>query len=265
MRDRFHLQILGNELGPKLVFLHGLMGSGANWRKITPYFENAYHILLIDQRGHGRSFQPESGYSPEDYAQDLYEILEHLQWKQVMLVGHSMGGRNALCFASQWPDRVKKLVIEDIGPELQDAGARRIEELLDQVHTPYVSRAEARRDLLEEFPLRISSSQAHTLAQFFYSNLEEKKNGQVDWRFSLSGIRESLRAGRVRDRWQEWEMLKVPTLVIRGQHSQDLPLEIFSRMRKRENVIGVEIPNAGHWVHFDQPQRFTEVLLQFLK
>src|SRR5512135_2152018 len=97
--DNFSYQVLGNEKGAKVVFLHGLMGSGVNWRKIAQSLEADYQVLIFDQRGHGRSFQPSSGYAPEDYANDLALILEELRWEKILLVGHSMGGRNALHFA----------------------------------------------------------------------------------------------------------------------------------------------------------------------
>lgn len=105
----------GNE-APKLVFLHGVMGFGLNWRTITKVFDPYFRCLVYDQRGHGRSFHPESGYAPEDYANDLEQILEELSWNKISLVGHSMGGRNALEFAHRFSARVEKLVIEDIGP-----------------------------------------------------------------------------------------------------------------------------------------------------
>ncbi|MGE0763963.1 MAG: alpha/beta fold hydrolase [Bdellovibrionales bacterium] len=263
--DQFHHQILGSVHGPKVVFLHGLMGSGANWRKITARLEDAYHILLLDQRGHGRSFHPLSGYAPEDYADDLVKILDELKWGKVILVGHSMGGRNALNFSHRWPHRVIGLVLEDIGPNSDAKSAARIENLLAQVHTPYPSRLEAKKDILEEFPKRIAGNrQAATLAQFFYSNIEEKEDGTADWRFSKAGVLESLKEGRLRERWAEFDNLKMPTLVIRGEHSPDLGAPTFTEMLKRNPAVkGVVVPNAGHWVHSDQPELFIEALMEF--
>ena len=109
--NHFNYQLLGDPQAPKLVFLHGLMGSAANWRKITTAFTEKYHILLYDQRGHGRSFQPSSGYKPEDYASDLQQILKELGWEKIFLVGHSLGGRNALNFAFKNPKNLTCLGI----------------------------------------------------------------------------------------------------------------------------------------------------------
>lgn len=262
--NQFNYQILGNSQGPKLVFLHGLMGGAANWRKITQAFTDECHILIYDQRGHGRSFHPQKGYAPEDYAADLHFILQELGWNKIRLVGHSMGGRNALNFSFQWPELVQAVVLEDIGPDANPQAVSRIERLLALVPTPFASRTEAKKFLLNEFVEQIKDDpHAMTLAQYFYTNIEEK-NGVADWRFSKDGILESLRAGRTKERWHELSGLKMPTLVVRGQDSSDLSHEIFLKMKAANPLVrGIEIPGAGHWVHYDQPQLFVETLQEF--
>lgn len=265
--DQFNYQILGHPAGPKLVFLHGLMGSGANWRKVASHFEEDYHILLFDQRGHGRSFQPKAGYSPEDFSDDLFNILNELQWDQVYLVGHSMGGRNALNFAARWPHRVIKLVLEDIGPDANAEAARRIEGYLQAIPTPFGSRAEAKQFLLGDFKESLGGGpRAETLAQFFYSNMSESGQGQVDWRFSREGVLSALREGRVTDRWHEVESLGCPTLVVRGEFSADLSHDVYVKMLAANPLIlGAEVAGAGHWVHFDQMGAFVDELKNFFK
>src|SRR5687768_16228450 len=109
--NQFNYQILGENANPKLIFLHGLMGYGANWKSIARHFESRYQILLFDQRGHGRSFQPEKGYKVRDYSQDLQLITQELGWSSFVLVGHSMGGRVAVDYAAEHPDQVACLVI----------------------------------------------------------------------------------------------------------------------------------------------------------
>ncbi|HEX4924826.1 MAG TPA: alpha/beta hydrolase, partial [Bdellovibrionales bacterium] len=135
--EHFHHKISGPDGAPKLVFLHGLLGYWANWRGIMSAFEADYQILAYDQRGHGRSMKPDGGYEPEDYAQDLQTILDELGWQKINLVGHSLGGRNAACFAAKNPGRVSKLVIEDIGPEGSTSGLEYFQNLFGKVPTPF--------------------------------------------------------------------------------------------------------------------------------
>lgn len=247
------------------MFLHGLMGSGMNWRPVAKAFEQEFHILTLDQRGHGRSFHPPSGYTPNDYAQDLKLILDELGWSEIALVGHSMGGRNALEFALHFSQRVKALVIEDIGPEASSEAMRRIQEMIDLVPVPFASREAARDFFANEYPNLISwTPRAQTVARFFHSNIAEMPNGEFDWRFSKPGIKATMVAGRNEDRWDALRNLKMPVLIMRGEQSTDLPRAIFERMKVTlPQAQAVEIADAGHWIHSDQPEAFIQALRSF--
>lgn len=256
--ENFHYQIYGDDSSPKLVFLHGLMGFGANWRRIVSSLEDKFQILTYDQRGHGRSHKPPRGYAPEDYADDLIKILDELGWEKIHLVGHSMGARNAMNFAYRFPQRVISLVIEDIGPESNPNDVDYYEKLLAKIPTPFATKLAAKEFLLNDFGDPV-------LGNYFYSNLVEQEDGSVDWRFSKNAILESVKMGRITNRWHELESITAPSLLIRGERSKDLTKEIYTKMlEKNSHLEGVEIPDAGHWVHFDQPNEFVRVIDEFL-
>lgn len=263
--ESIHHRVEGNPQGPKWVFVHGLMGFLSNWKKITSSLEPTAQCLIYDQRGHGRSFKPETGYQPEDYAQDLFELTEALGWDRFNLVGHSMGGRNALVFTDLYPQKVEKLVIEDIGPEANPAATTYYENLLGLIPTPFPSREAARHFFHNEFLQKaVTKEPPSVLGAFFYANLVEV-NGQWDWRFSKKGILESVLAGRIRDRWEEVLRLKTPTLWVRGGLSKELSRENFAKILSANKMIqGVEIVGAGHWIHSEKPQEFTEALRNFV-
>lgn len=263
--QNFKYEIQGEEGLPRLVFLHGLMGTGANWRKITSLLKNEFQILTFDQRGHGRSFKPNTGYTPDDYAKDLLLILDELDWDKIHLVGHSMGGRNALKFASLHPKRLRSLVIEDIGPEGNRQAMERTLRLLDLVPTPFPDKATAKSFFEQDFPILAKSNpQKGILSQYLYMNIEQKTDGTADWRFFKDGIIESLKNGHFQPQWTEVKNLNIPTLWIRGGESDDLPRDEFDKILKVNSIIqGIEITGAGHWVHFDQPKEFTRSLQQF--
>ncbi len=263
--ENINYRIEGNLEGPKWVFVHGLMGFLSNWKKITSSLEPTSQCLVYDQRGHGRSFKPDSGYSPEDYAKDLFELTEALGWQKFILVGHSMGGRNALVFADLFPGKVEKLIIEDIGPEANPQASPYYENLLGIIPTPFSTREQARDFFYNEFVQKaVTKEPASVLGAFFYANLVEAQ-GKWDWRFSKKGILESVHAGRLKDRWQEVKNLKVPTLWIRGENSKELSSENFHKILQHNKLIqGVEIPGAGHWIHSEKPQEFTNALRNFV-
>ena len=263
--DRFHYQLTGLASHPKIMFLHGMMGFTANWRRIAKAFEDQYQVMVFDQRGHGRSMHPEHGYRPIDYADDVALIVSELGWKEFFLVGHSMGGRVAMTYAARNPGRVTRLVIEDIGPSPGPSGGAFIERLLNIVSVPFESKAAARLffenrflELLKDQPRR------KELAQYLYANMTENDQKQAVWRFSESGVRETIHEGRLVDHWPDIERLTMPTLLIRGSESSDLPRLLFEEMLIRNKAMrGVEIPGAGHWVHSDQPETFISALREF--
>lgn len=259
----FNYVIMGSG-NKKLVFLHGLMGYGSNWRTLAKQFEKEYQILLLDQRGHGKSIHPPTGYAPEDYADDLKLILEHLQWEKIFLVGHSMGGRNALNFSYRFPGYVEKLVILDIGPESDPAGEKSIRDLINLVPVPFANKEAAREFFQNNFSsLYKGPENPRTLGLFLYSNLEDV-GGKMNWKFYLPGILESVKLGRVSDRWSEVKALAMPTLVIRGEKSKDLSPKIFSQMIEcNPNIQGKEVLGAGHWVHADKPNEVAAILREF--
>ncbi|MBX2987691.1 MAG: alpha/beta hydrolase [Bdellovibrionaceae bacterium] len=264
LRD-FHHQLSGPENGPRWVFLHGLMGFRNNWGKIIAGLDRTERCLAYDQRGHGRSMKPDSGYAPEDYANDLHDILNELRWDKVTLVGHSMGGRNALNFCVRFPERVERFVLEDIGPEGRPGNLEYYQELLGLVPTPFPNRAAARAFFSGEFLERARTrDNPKMLAEYFYANMEEKPDNTVSWRFSPQAVLESVREGQDRDRWDEWKALRVPTLLIRGEKSRELSAETYEKMLSLQPMIhGVVIPQAGHWVHADQPEAFLHALRGF--
>lgn len=262
----FHHQFYGPENGRRWVFLHGLMGFLNNWRKIISGIEASERVLVYDQRGHGRSIKPATGYAPEDYARDLKDILDELGWDKIILVGHSMGARNGLVFCDRWPERVEKFVLEDIGPDSPPSDSEYYRRLLGLVPTPFASREAARSFFQNEFATKMPMKEkAETLGAYFYANMTDQSDGTVTWRFSPDAILQSVDEGRKGDRWPELQRLKVPTLLIRGEDSPELTAATYARMLETNKMIhGVIVPKAGHWVHADQPQLVLNAIKQFV-
>lgn len=240
------------------------MGYGANWRGIARPFEKDFHVLYYDQRGHGRSFSPPTGYAPEDFAGDLKKILDELGWKKIYLVGHSMGGRIAANFAASYPERVEKLVIEDIGPDANPDAIRRIEELLDGIPAPFADKQAAKDYFGGAFFQKFAHRRnLKPLALFLLSNFTETDRG-FDWKFDKEVMRRCVREGRARERYEEFRSLTMPTLFIRGRNSEELSREVFERvLAENPRIQGLEIADAGHWVHFDRAGEFIEAVKGF--
>ncbi len=264
--SQFNYQITGPEDGRRWVFLHGLMGYAMNWRRIIKGLEDTERVLTFDQRGHGKSWKPLTGYAAEDFADDVYLITEELGWDRFILVGHSMGGRNALQFAAKFPEKVEKLVIEDIGPEGDPSAVDYYRWLFSIVPTPFETKLKAKEFFMNEFRVlsKGKTENPDTLGSYLYSNLIETEDGKVDWRFSKEAMIMTVLQGRAKDRWNELRGLPMPTLIIRGETSKELSREVFRQMTlSNPRVEGIEISNAGHWVHSDQPEEFLKAIRKF--
>ncbi len=242
-----------------VVFLHGLMGFSANWGKIWPYFQEKRPVLVMDQRGHGRSAKPETGYSPSDYANDLAALLQHLQWQSCHIVGHSMGGRVALWFCKLFPHYAASLTLEDSGMEANPSRVGWIKNLLASVPTPFQEKETAKKFFEENF------RNDPMTGSFLHANLEAKENGLLDWRFHAPGMVETIEKGRAQDAMEIFSSLTLPTLVIRGERSVEFPREEAERMAASRPAIELaEIPGAGHFVHAEKPGKFCQILDDFL-
>ena len=201
----------------------------------------------------------------ENFSQDLHEILQELGWNEpIRLLGHSMGGRIALQFAAQYPQLVKQLVIVDIGPTSDWASMGKTMEMIASVPVPFPSRGEAKTYLKETFSQRYGNM----MADFFMTNLKAQPgDGEAkpwSWRFDSRGIQQILENSRTQDYWDLFHKLSVPTLLLRGEKSTYLLPEEFSKVQaNNDNIQGVEILGAGHWLHAEQPVATLKALKEF--
>lgn len=263
----FYVRLLGLDEGlvspdkPRVVFLHGLLGNGQNWIPTARALEKKFTILTIDQRGHGKTKEVEGGFQPSDFSKDLLDVVEELGWDKFSLVGHSLGARVAFDFASKQSALLDKVIFEDMGPHKTGSASRTTETMIEAVPTPFLSRSEARNFFKNQFEERYGK----VLSDYLYSSIEKKNGGTYDWRFNKLGAMECLEVGRMSDFWSEYEAVKVPHLIIRGEKSEHLPLEVFNEMLKRNSSSeGIQISGAGHWVHFDQFGAFVKQVDEFL-
>jgi pimeloyl-ACP methyl ester carboxylesterase len=261
IEKRINYQILGDDTSPKLVFLHGIMGQGRNWLTLAKKFSKDFQCLVYDQRGHGQSWHPDQGFQLGDFAKDLQELLDHLGWQEpIHLVGHSMGGRVALVFADQHPERVKSLVIVDIGASSDWESMQGILDQLEFVPVPFKDRKDARHfmenDFLQKYPNKM-------VMEFFYSSLVERE-GQMDWIFDKNLIRQSLEQSRHRDYWGEFKSLSMPTLFLRGGASKHLEeTEFIKVLENNPRIQGWTVEGAGHWVHAEKPLETLRIISDF--
>jgi esterase len=251
-----HSNILGQ--GKPLIFLHGFLGMGDNWKSLGSKFsELGYESHLIDQRNHGRSFHSDD-FNYEVMVQDLKAYIELHNLKDIILLGHSMGGKTAMLFAVEYPELVEKLIIADISPRFYPIHHDAILDGLSSLDFDILkSRSEADDSLkrhVSDFGTR----------QFLLKNLYWETKEKLALRMNLESLKEHV--GEVGEALPAHSKFDKDTLFLRGDRSEYIALQDKSNIRTHFPKAKIEtISNAGHWLHAENPEEFFEVVNAFLK
>jgi pimeloyl-ACP methyl ester carboxylesterase len=241
--------------GPPLVILHGLFGSLDNWFSIAKELVEHYTLYLVDQRNHGDS--PHSNdWNYGVMVEDLRELLDAEGLDSVYLMGHSMGGKTVMNFAVTYPERVRKLIVGDIAPRHYPIHHQRILEGLNALNLQTLQSRKEADDQLAAFIPELG------IRQFLLKSLGRDANGFA-WKINLPVITEQIE--EVGKALEEGTIFDGPTLFLGGANSsyiqqQDLP-DINTHFPNSE---WVSIPDAGHWLHAEQPEAVVKAIRRFL-
>jgi esterase len=236
----------GGADGQILVALHAHWMEGLTYTPLAKALAPGWRVIALDQRGHGYSGHPPT-YTREDYLGDLEALLAHLSLEEpVVLLGNSLGGVNAYQFAARHPDRVRALIIEDIGADIAaDMG----------FVLPWRGSFETREMLAE----RIGQRLLPYLQDSF-------RRTQAGWQLAFDPQDMVVSQGFLNgDHWQDWLATTCPALLVRGLQSQITKQSHLGEMAARRPNTQLEILEGGHVVHADNPAGFTEAVLAFLR
>jgi len=248
---------------PVLCCLHGGSAHKHWFDEVAPRFANRYHVLALDQRGHGESDwppMPASGtpYATPNFVSDLLGVIDALGAERVILCGHSMGGHNAMALAAWHPDRVRALVVVDSRPAIP-------EDRLAVMHRRG-HRGPRRHEDVEQAVKSFRLLPPDTVADpSFLEHLARmgvvERAGAFVYRFdpACNGMR------RPTDLWPLLRRITAPTLLVRGERSPVLPPSMADEMVKRIPRVRLEvIPGAYHHLVLDQPGAFAAAVERFL-
>ena len=262
--QHFHYVEWGPAAAPPVVFLHGITGHARTWDDEARLLADRHHVLVLDQRGHGDTDPaPDGDYSDDALLADLTAFLDALGLRRCTLVALSLGGRVAINFAGTHPDRVERLVIVDIGPEIAPVGRARVGALMAGAPEHFESIEDVITHMRANAPLYTEAMLRHR-AQHAVRPLP---SGGFTWKYDRA-LREAIRQGRMRvpaDLWAQWRAITCPTLLVRGALSDILSDETAKRMVDELPAARlVVVPGAGHTVPGDQPAAFRSLLGEFL-
>lgn len=242
--------------GEPLIILHGLFGSSDNWLTLGRRFAEDFKVYIIDQRNHGQSFH-DNDFTYEAMARDLERFLAQQNIKQAHILGHSMGGKTAMVFASMCPDLVKKLIVADIGPQSYPVHHSTILKGLFSIPLDTLSSRKQADEQLAQFVPEMG------VRQFLLKNLMRTVDGFA-WKINLPVIASQIeQIGKGLNQNTSYHQ---PALFIRGGRSdyiKDTDLNLIHSIFTDSEVKTIE--QAGHWLHAEKPQEFYDEVINFLK
>jgi len=253
---KLNTQITGS--GKDLVIIHGFLGMGDNWRTLSKSFAaEGFKVHTPDMRNHGKS-PHNADFTYDVMAEDVKSYFEEHQISKAVLIGHSMGGKIAMFFASKYPQLLEKLIIVDISPKHYEPHHDEIlESLLELKNSHLSSRTEA-EDILKK------NIQNTGVRLFLLKNLKRLNDNTLAVKPNIEAF--IANKEHIGQALPATVQIGVDTLFVKGANSDyinqaDLPLiaQQFSNARIET------IQNAGHWVHAENPKAFFNTVMKFIK
>ncbi|APY08772.1 alpha/beta hydrolase [Winogradskyella sp. J14-2] len=250
-----HSNIIGK--GKPFVILHGFLGMGDNWKTLAKQFsESNYQVHLVDQRNHGRSFHSED-FDYELMAEDLKAYCEEHNLNNIVLLGHSMGGKTAMRFATLFPELVSKLIVADISPRYYPIHHDTILEGLSSLDFSEIKSRGAADKALSNFVKDAGTR------MFLLKNLYWVEKGQLALRINLPVLK--AKVSEVGEALPTHATFNKDTLFLKGDRSEYIGEQdeaIIHRHFPYSTIVSIS--NAGHWLHAENPEDFYDAVINFL-
>ncbi|MFD9036496.1 alpha/beta fold hydrolase [Streptomyces sp. NPDC059567] len=249
--------------GSGVLLLHGLMGRASHWAPTARWLADRHRAVALDQRGHGRSDKPATGpFTREAYVADAAAAVEQLDLGPVTLIGHSMGALTAWQLAAERPDLVRALVICDMrASALGAASQREWQDWFRRWPVPFASLDAVRKWFGDEDPWVERPNPAR--GEFFTEVMTERPDG---WHpvFDPAQMLTSRETWVHDAHWDTLAQVRCPTLVVRGLDGELGRAEAQEMVRVLPRGAYAEIPDAGHLLHYDQPEAWRTAIEPFL-
>jgi pimeloyl-ACP methyl ester carboxylesterase len=258
---RFHVLEWG-EAPRSVLILHGFSRHAWQATPTARALVADHRVIAIDQRGHGDTDWTDM-YGTGPMVADVLALLDALQIERVALVGHSMGGMVATTFAALHPERVRAVILGDIGPEVAATGIERIQRQVREQDV-FASVDEAYAHSLTHDPY----ADRDALRSWAEHNVRELPDGTLTWKYD-----KALRDGTARyenfagdEQWAFWSAIDVPVLILRGEHSDILSEDIAAHMLAANPHAELQtLPGAGHSIAIDAPAAVASAVAEFLR
>lgn len=242
---------IGRRSSDVLILLPGLADSWRSYELVLPHLPSMFRTIAVSLRGHGDSDKPESGYTVQDFADDLNALVDALAIRRAVIAGHSSASIVARRFALDHPEKVAGLVLEGSFVRLGD-GAKRFAASLASLENP-VSRAFARDFASQTFGRPVSKAFVDAMID------ENLKVPARVWRDAFASLMDY-------DDSADIDALEVATLVIWGDKDEIIDrasTEALARSIRNSKLVVYE--GIGHSPHWEDPVRFAHDVAAFVE
>jgi len=254
-------EVFGDRRSPAVVFLHGFMGSSADWREIMAVIGDHTFRIAVDLPGHGASLGlPPDTYTIEGATRDVIRTLEGLEVVRPVVAGYSMGGRLALNLALRYPERCAGLFLESASPGLERSSERAARRAADESKAERLESGDFEAFLRYWYGQPLFAPLARDEDLLYRTVEARRRNDPGELARSLRGMG----TGSQPSMWGELEHLSVPTLAVAGGLDEKYA-GISSRMASiNPRLKSAVVPGAGHTVHAETPAAFISLLWRFV-
>ena len=252
---KLHSTILGE--GKPFLILHGFLGMSDNWKTLGKQFaKDGFQVHLIDQRNHGKSPHSDE-FSYQLLAEDIKEYCDQHGLEDIILLGHSMGGKTAMLAACENAGLVSKLIIVDIAPKYYAPHHQQILKGLTALDdAKLTSRGDAEeflKDFIPETGVRL----------FLLKNLYWKTKEQLSLKLNLEALKANIE--NIGEALPLDKTYDGPALFIKGEKSDYITPEDEEAIKRQFPFAEIhEIADAGHWVHAENMEAFYEAVIRFV-
>jgi pimeloyl-ACP methyl ester carboxylesterase len=255
--------VIGGQ-GDPVVLLHGFPQTWYEWRHVMPALAKNYTVIVPDLRGLGDSSKPVTGYDGKTTAEDIYQLVSQLGFKDTFLVGHDLGALVAYSYAAAHPNEVRRLVILDV-PITGFSPALNSTRLW---HIPF--------HMVRDIPETLVEGKEREYLTWFYSNYsynpaaitKEDIDEYVSHYSAPGGMRAGFEYYRAfpidAEQIKEYSKVKLPMPVLALGGENSFGTAALDSMRLlATDVRGGVVPDSGHWIAEEQPEFLIEQLVNF--
>lgn len=256
---RIHI-VFGGGQGAPLLLCHGMAANSYWWATTVPALREHFRVAAMDFSGHGDSAWAQDGvYDTQRWMEDIETARRELGFTRFMLCGHSMGARIALEYAKQRPEALSGLIAIDFLPASKHAKGRRS----FHTRTPHQPVYDDLPRMIEKFHLQPAGTllTAEEMRDFAQYCIKRSEGGGYTWKFDWRAF-----LYRYEDIWPTLPDVRVPALIVRGEHSTIISAPDLERVvRELPNAYGAQIPRAHHHIPLDAPRQLAVEMTGFLK